>query len=162
MMRNPKGIDMKTSEILGHWLTPAEQHAAIGMMLDNHLLMFDNRHKLPLKGGGTTDIYVNLRMMRSHPRALQSLAHLYANPLRRLGKIDRIVEVPEAVSPLAGALSALTGIPIVTVRGEAKPGRVVGGTIIGDLKPGERVVIIDDVITDGASKLAAIEAVARA
>lgn len=153
---------MIMNEKLGHWLTPAEQETTIGMLLDNELLKFDNQHKLPLKSGGTTDIYVNLRMMRSHPQAIQALASLYSNPLRRLGKIARIVEVPEAVSPLAGAISVLTGIPIVTVRGEAKPGRVVSGTIVGDLKPGERVVIIDDVITDGASKIAAIEAVMKA
>jgi orotidine-5'-phosphate decarboxylase len=162
MTRKLKENNMAMNENLGHWLSPAEQHAAIGLLADNGLLKLDNQHKLPLKSGGTTDIYVNLRMMRSHPHALQALALLYSNPLRRLGKIDRIVEVPEAVSPLAGALSALTGIPLVTVRGEAKPGRVVEGTIIGDLRPGERVVIIDDVITDGASKIPAIEAIARA
>jgi orotidine-5'-phosphate decarboxylase len=153
---------MNTNENLGHWLSPREQEAAIGMLVDNDLLKFDNLHSLPLKSGGTTDIYVNLRMMRSHPRALQALAFLYSNPLLRLGKIDRIVEVPEAVSPLAGAISMSTGIPIVTVREEAKPDRVVKGTIVGDLKPGERVAIVDDVITDGASKIPAIEAVRQA
>jgi len=153
---------MSTNDRLGHWLSPCEQEAAIEMLADNDLLKFDNLHSLPLKSGGTTDIYVNLRLMRSHPRALQALAFLYSNPLRRIRQIDRIVEVPEAVSPLAGVISSLTGIPIVTVREEAKPGRVVKGTIIGDLKAGERVAIIDDVITDGASKIAAIETVRQA
>ena len=142
------------------WLVPWEKEAAIDMLVENGLLKFDNAHKLPLKSGGTTDVYINLRMMRSRPPAIRELARLYANPLQRLC-VNKIVEVPEAVSPLAGAISVLTGLPIVTIREEEKQGRVVGGKIIGELGPDDRVAIIDDVITDGASKIAAIEAVAR-
>lgn len=137
------------------WLTPGEQHEAIAGLVEDGLINWDNGYGLPLKSGGKTDIYANLRNMRTVPRAISRLAKLYENPIRRLG-VNRIVEVPEAVSPLAGHLSVLTGIPIVTVREEAKEGRVVKGRFIGDLKRGDRVAIIDDVITDGASKLTAL------
>jgi len=99
---------------------------------------------------------VNLRDMRSHPDIMRFLAEIYENPLRRL-KVNRFVEVPDAVSQMAGIIAANTGIPVVTIREEAKQGRVVKGRLIGDLHPGERVAIIDDVITDGVSKLAALE-----
>ena len=142
-------------DITGCWLTPGEQDEAIGMLWQAGLLKCDNGHKLPLKSGGTTDIYVNLRMMRSDPAIMNYLARLFANPLRRL-RVDRFIEVPEAVSPMAGLISSLESLPMVTVREEAKQGRVSGGRFIGDLKAGDRVAIIDDVITDGASKVPAL------
>jgi len=137
------------------WLTPGEQEEAISMLVNGGLINWDNKRSLPLKSGGTTDIYVNLRLMRSQPDMIRSLARFFENPLRRL-RVDRFVEVPEAVSLMAGVISANTGIPAVTIREEAKAGRVVKGKIIGDLNPGERVAIVDDVITDGASKIPAL------
>jgi orotidine-5'-phosphate decarboxylase len=148
-------------DVDGCWLTPGEQEEAIARLWTAGLLKCDNGHKLPLKSGGTTDIYVNLRMMRNDPDVLSYLAGLFANPLRRL-KVDRIVEVPEAVSPLAGVISVNEKLPMVTVREEAKQGRVSGGRLIGDLRPGERVAIIDDVITDGESKIPALRAMSEA
>lgn len=137
------------------WLTPGEQEEAIARLVSAGLIKWDNNRSLPLKSGGKTDIYLNLRMMRSRPHIIKFLAELYANPLRRL-RVDRFVEVPEGVSLLAGAISVATGLPAVTIREEAKEGRVVKGTLIGDLNAGDRVAIIDDVITDGASKVPAL------
>ena len=143
------------------WLTPGEQTEAIAGLVRGGLINWDDRRALPLKSGGTTDVYVNLRLMRNRPETIRQLAELYANPLRRL-RVDRFVEVPEAVSPLAGHISAITNIPLVTIREESKAGRVIKGLVIGDLKPGEWVAIIDDVITDSASKLPALIEIRRA
>lgn len=137
------------------WLCPGEQEEAISRLVNGALIKWDNKRSLPLKSGGNTDIYVNLRLMRNKPHLMKFLAELYSNPLRRL-RIDRFVEVPEAVSHLAGAISVETHIPAVTIREEAKQGRVVSGQLIGDLNAGERVAVIDDVITDGASKIPAL------
>ena len=142
-------------DVEGCWLTPGEQDEAIEALWQAGLLKCDNWHKLPLKSGGTTDIYVNLRMMRSDPAIMTYLARLFANPLRRL-RLDRFVEVPEAVSPMAGLISSLESLPMVTIREEVKQGRVSGGMIVGELKSGDRVAIIDDVITDGVSKIPAL------
>lgn len=143
------------------WLCPGEQEEAISRLINASLIKWDNSRSLPLKKGGNTDIYINLRMMRSRPYMIRFLSDLYANPLRRL-RLDRFVEVPEAVSLLAGAVSVETGIPAVTVREQAKEGRVVSGQLIGDLNPGERVGIIDDVVTDAASKIPALVALRKA
>src|SRR3989344_3431208 len=138
------------------WLVPGEKEEVIERLVKSRLIRWSNKRDLPLKSGGFTDVYVNLRDMRSHPDIMRFLAEIYENPLRRL-KVNRFVEVPDAVSQMAGIIAANTGIPVVTIREEAKQGRVVKGRLIGDLHPGERVAIIDDVITDGVSKLAALE-----
>src|ERR1044072_9168735 len=96
------------------WLTPGEQTEVICDLIAGRLLKWDNSRNLPLKNGGKTDIYVNMRDVRSRPHTLRRLAEVYENPLRRL-RPDRIVVIPEAVSSLAGVISAQTGIPLVTI-----------------------------------------------
>ncbi|MDP3963360.1 MAG: orotidine-5'-phosphate decarboxylase [bacterium] len=134
------------------WLDPAEQAEVCQKLLQYELMEFSNKRDLPLKKGGTTDIYINERNARNYPEAIDYLAKIYRNPLLRLG-IDRFVEVPDSVSCFAGSLAQLTGIPYLTIREQAKVGRVAKAKVIGNPRRGEKVAVIDDVITDGASKV---------
>lgn len=135
------------------WLSPEEQEEVIKKLLGWGIIKFSNERNFPLKSGGRTDIYVSIRDCRNTPGATTLMASLYGTiPLARL-KPDRFVEVPEAVSGIAGHLSATSGIPYITIREQSKEGRVSDAKIIGTPILGETVVIIDDVITDGASKL---------
>ena len=135
------------------WLFPEEQSYVVGALLELGLLKFDNGRKLPLKKGGTTDVYINLRDARNHPEAISLIADLFAFPLVKLC-VDRFVEVPDSVSCFAGQLSFLTHTPYLTIREGEKSGRVSDAKLIGNPKWGEKVMILDDVITDGASKIA--------
>jgi orotidine-5'-phosphate decarboxylase len=138
------------------WLLP-EEHAEVVQFLYNHgLLKFSNKRDLPLKSGGKTDVYINLRDARNDPKAIKFIAELFEIPLRRLN-LDRFIEIPDSVSTFAGPLSINTGIPYLTIRGEVKEGRVSDAKMIGNPKPSETVCIIDDVITDGTSKIAAYQ-----
>lgn len=139
---------MKTSD--SHWLTDWEQEKVCAKLLHLGLIKTDNTRQLPLKSGGKTDVYINLRNARNNPKALSWLTEVYGNPLRRLSP-DRFVEVPDSVSCFAGSLSIQTNIPYLTIRGEAKENRVSKARIIGDPIYGEGVCIIDDVITTGGS-----------
>jgi len=136
-----------------HWLCGFEQSALCEELLRFGLVKFSNQRDLPLKKGGTTDIYLNLRDARSNPDAMRFLAKIFSSPLRALHHVKRFIEVPEAVSCIAGVISVETNIPIITIRDQEKEGRFTKGKMIGAYKHGERVVIIDDVITDGASKI---------
>lgn len=134
------------------WLCREEQALVVRELLRLGLIKCSSARDLRLKSGGFTDIYINLRDARSSPEALAFLADLFAIALRRLD-INRFVEIPDSVSALAGPLSVATGFPYITIRAEAKQGRVGDAKTIGEHRFGERVAIIDDVITDGASKI---------
>lgn len=138
-----------------NWLCDFEKDAVIETLVNHGLVAFDNKRKLPLKKGGTTDIYIALRNARNHPEMLHYLAERYASPLYRLG-VNRFIEIPDSVSCFAGPLAIETDLPYVTIRGESKEGRVSNPKMIGEIKRGDYIAIIDDVITDGASKLPAI------
>ena len=135
------------------WLDPSEQTRIVALLLEHGLIRFSNARDLPLKSGGKTDVYINLRDARNHPRALEAIALAFENPLRRL-RPDRFIEVPDAVSCFAGPLSVATGIPYLTIRERPKEGRVAKASSIGSAPFGATADLFDDVITDGASKVA--------
>lgn len=134
------------------WLDPAEQEEGVETLLKYELIKYSNGKEFVNSNGSYTDIYINLRHARSNPDALKNISHLYTNPLRRLG-VDRFVEVPDSVSCFAGIISAETGIPYITVRKEPKIGRVSHSSIIGHVQFGDRLCMIDDVISDGTAKI---------
>lgn len=135
-----------------HWLIGEEKDALCEALLEFGLLKFSNKRDLPLKKGGTTDIYINLRDARDNPEAIEFISKQFMNPLLRLNP-DRFAEVPDSVSCFAGSITTSMKLPYITIREEAKAGRVSNAKIIGNAKRGEVITVIDDVITDGASKI---------
>jgi uridine monophosphate synthetase len=104
-----------------------------------------------LKSGRIAPVYVDLRVLISHPDALRQAGELLASRLRSLS-FDRIAGIPYAGLPLGVAAALAGGHPLCYARKEAK----AYGTkrlIEGEHQAGERVVLIDDVITDGSAKL---------
>lgn len=134
------------------WLFPEEHREVVLSMHELGLIKFSNARDLPLKSGGKTDVYINLRDARNSPEALSFIADLFAVPLFRLHP-DRFVEIPDSVSCFAGLIAVKTGIPFITIREQSKEGRVSDAKKIGKAREDEVVVHFDDVITDGASKV---------
>jgi orotate phosphoribosyltransferase len=143
------------------WLTSEQKETTIDLLIGAGLIHWSSANDLPLSNGKLTDIYVNLRQMRNYPNTMRELAKLYEWPLSLL-KLDKFVEVPDAVSPMAGIISVNCNIPLVTIRNQEKANRVVTGKVIGELQQGERIAIIDDVITDGTTKLHALKVLCEA
>ncbi len=108
-----------------------------------------------LKSGAQTPIYIDLRQLVSYPHVLNEVSAAYLPILRRL-KFDRIAGLPYAALPIVTSISLKTGWPVVFPRKEARSyGLRV--EIEGRFKPGERVVVINDLATSGMSKFEAIE-----
>ena len=76
-------------------------------------------------------------------------------------KIDVVAGGETAGIPFAAFLAALAKKPMIYVRKQPKGfGRMA--QIEGDLKPGKRVLLVEDLATDGGSKLVFIDALKKA
>jgi uridine monophosphate synthetase len=108
-----------------------------------------------LRSGAVSPVYVDLRRLVGHPQVLRRVAEAYAGVLGGIA-CERIGAVPYGALPLATAVSLATGVPLVWPRPEVK-GHGTGSRVEGEWEEGERVVLIDDVVTSGGS---AVEAAA--
>ena len=107
-----------------------------------------------LKDGRHSPFYIDLRVLISEPPMLRRAGHAM---LERAGALayDCLAGIPYAGLPLAIAMSLEGGRPLVYARKEAK----AYGThqqVEGRFAPGNRALVIDDVITTGGAKLEAV------
>jgi uridine monophosphate synthetase len=107
-----------------------------------------------LHSGQQSPIYIDLRLLASHPDVLQRTAAAYAGLLVGL-TYDRIAAIPYAGLPIGTAVALRMGQPMIYPRKEAK----AYGTqraIEGAYAAGECAVVLDDLITTGGSKIEAM------
>lgn len=128
-------------------LSPRDRHLIAGLT-DLQAVKFGD---FTLASGTHSPFYIDLRLLVSDPALLAQAAAGYADILAGL-VCDRIAGVPYAALPIATAVSLRTGVPLVYLRKEAKT-HGLGKDIEGLFTPGERVVIIEDLITSGGSTI---------
>ncbi len=130
-------------------LNPAEKK----LIDDLHAIQALKFGEFKLKSGVLSPFYIDLRGIISHPPILQAVATRILEVLRPLHK-DRIAGIPYAGLPIATAVSLAGNLPMLYARKEVKE-HGTRRTIEGSYTAGEVVVLVDDVITDGASKFEA-------
>ena len=108
-----------------------------------------------LASGAQAPFYIDLRLLVSQPSLLTRAAHFYAAILKDLS-FDRIAGVPYAALPIGTAVSTVADVPMIYPRKEAKA-HGLGKNVEGIWHKGERIVIIEDVITSGGSVIKSAE-----
>jgi uridine monophosphate synthetase len=106
-----------------------------------------------LKSGRRSPFYIDLRRLISDPFSLSLAAEAYAVLASGLD-YDRIAGIPAAALPLATAACLRIGKPLVWPRMPAKE-HGTGNKVEGTFRQGDRLLLLDDLITTGASKLEA-------
>src|SRR3954452_9785173 len=127
--------------------------------LRRHALVVD---EVTLTSGATAQYYVDAKRAILRPEGFRALSELVAGYARRWGATAVGGLTMGADAPACAALAGGADVKAFFVRKEAKVHglqRVVEGP---PLEPGERCLIVEDVVTSGGSTVKAIEAVHRA
>jgi orotate phosphoribosyltransferase len=125
------------------------------------------RGQFTLASGKQSEYYVDARLTTMSPEGLSVIGPLALSTLRQSGwKVDAVGGLTLGADPISYAISyasARSNHPLraFTVRKEVKS-HGTGKTIEGPFLEGDRVAVIEDVITTGGSALRAIEAVRAA
>lgn len=114
-----------------------------------------------LASGAKSSYYIDIKKASTNPDVLRLIAQQMADNLRNSAiKVDRIAGVVLGSVPLAAALALETGIPYVMIRKEKKD-HGTGKLIEGTLNIGDKVLVVEDVITSAGSSISAIEILRR-
>ena len=109
-----------------------------------------------LASGKKSEYYIYIKKASTDPYALETISDEMAREIQMRGlAFDKIAGVVLGSIPLAVALSLRTKVPYIMVRREKKD----HGTqkmIEGALEEGERVLMVEDVVTSAGSVVEAI------
>ncbi len=101
--------------------------------------------------GAKGPIYIDLRRLVSFPEELSTVCSHLAKLINELGNTNIVLGAATAGIPFSTLVSKETKIPMCYIRKQAK-GHGTQSQIEGVYERGQKAVLIDDLITSGASK----------
>lgn len=113
-----------------------------------------------LRSGRKSKYYLDKYLFETQPALLRELGRRFARHVH--AGIDRIAGAELGAIALAAAAALETDRPFVIVRNSKKAGYGTGKLIEGRLDPGERVLLVEDIVTSGGQAIEAMKTLADA
>lgn len=112
--------------------------------------------------GWKSPIYCDNRITLSHPTIRTYIRQKLTSAIQEeFGSVGCIAGVATAGIPQGALVAQEMGLPFIYVRAKAKE-HGTGSLIEGEISPGQRVVVIEDLISTGKSSLQAVNALREA
>ena len=150
-------------------IAPFDERLGLQMNFDRQLLLdlirseALQRGEFTLASGKKASYYLDCRKITLHPQGANVIAAGMLQVIQAAGPLpDAVGGMAIGADPITAAIVTVAGqhnLPIkgFMVRKEPK-GHGTGKQVEGPVEPGNRVVIVEDVITSGGSALKAVEA----
>jgi orotate phosphoribosyltransferase len=113
-----------------------------------------------LRSGQRSSYYIDKYLFTTQPALLRRLASALAALVP--DGVDRLAGPALGAVPLIAALSLQVGLPFVIVRPEKPKDYGTAKQIEGALSAGERVWLVEDVVTTGGASMASLDALGEA
>lgn len=131
------------------------------MLLEIQAVHFNAREPFTLASGLPSPTYIDCRKLISYPRIRATLMDfLSITVMREAGfeAFDNIAGGETAGIPFAALVAERMALPMTYVRKKPK-GYGRNARIEGAMQEGERVLLVEDLTTDGGSKLSFVDAI---
>ncbi|WP_413204012.1 orotate phosphoribosyltransferase [Rhodospirillum sp. A1_3_36] len=144
-----------------HALADAEAGRAVAsILLEIGAVNFRPQEPYTLTAGWASPVYIDCRKIISYPRARRRIIELATRKIERMvgyESLDAVAGGETAGIPYAAWLADSLALPMQYVRKKPKGfGRMA--QIEGDLTEEQRVLLVEDLATDGGSKLSFVKA----
>lgn len=147
--------------------TPEQKQAGLTtakILLELKAVNFRPEQPYILTSGWASPVYIDCRKVIAFPRARRKICELAAAAITRevgFESVEAIAGGETAGIPYAAWISDQLALPMLYVRKQPK-GFGRNAQIEGDFKEGDRVVLVEDLASDGASKVNFCQAIRAA
>ncbi len=142
-------------------MSTADQRQRLLALLKEKSFRYSPQAPFRLTSGRESPYYVDCRPVTHSAEGLALIGEIFFDLIKDL-EVQGLGGLTMGADPIAHAAALISwqkGRPIkaFSVRKAAKE-HGAGGLIVGEVEPGDRVVIVEDVVTTGGSTLRAIQA----
>lgn len=131
------------------------------ILLEIAAVHFRPQQPFILTSGRASPVYIDCRKIISFPRARRKIIDLAIGLIERevgFESLDAVAGGETAGIPFAAWIAERLNLPMLYIRKKPK-GFGRGAQIEGDMKPGARCLLVEDLATDGGSKVNFINAI---
>ena len=139
-------------------------HTTVGLLMDMEAVLFRPDDPFIFTSGRASPVYVDCRKVISYPQARGTLMDLAVEMIaKEVGRdaVDVVAGGETAGIPFAAWIAERLDRPMVYVRKQPK-GFGRNARIEGTFEEGARVLLVEDLATDGGSKLSFVDAIRTA
>ncbi len=123
-------------------------------------VIFRTRQPFRYSSGILSPIYTDNRLIISYPKERTIITNLLIAKIRKIGVPDVIAATATAGIPHAAFIAQKLNLPLIYVRSQPK-GHGKGNQIEGKIARGQSAIVVEDLISTGASSLAVVLALRK-
>ncbi len=145
-------------------MTAAADEAARILLEIKAAYAYDGKEPFVFTSGRKSPVYVDIRKLISYPRARSRLMDMAVQTIERAAgyeTLDAVAGGETAGIPFAAWIAERMGLPMLYVRKQPK-GFGRNAQIEGEFREGQNVILVEDLATDGGSKINFINALRKA
>lgn len=140
--------------------TDKKSEKIASILFDIGAVIFRPRQPFRYDSGILSPIYTDNRLIISHPKEREIVVDYLVEKIKAIGLPDAVAGTATAGIPHAAFIAQKLKIPMVYVRSEPK-GHGKGNQVEGIVKRGQKVIVVEDLISTAGSSVRVIEALRR-